>query len=487
VHHENEAHTAARQAAGARVVGGRYRLSAMCGCLPHLQFWKALDTGTDVPVALTLVDPDGCLPADRVDEILYRTLRVSRVHMTGVARVLALGAAPRGGFVAAEWIRGGTLGEVADTAPAPIAVAQAMQTLAAAADAAHRAGIALSIDHRDRLRVSTNGDVVLAFPATMPDATPDQDLKGIGCALDALLAGRRREIPFLMSATASGLQRGSGTGIDNAATVLTLLQEAACEAAAAAPSLPAREPPPLPAPGHYAEFRGTDPNDTPEARRRKRMLTALGAGAAIILVALIVLASTLSRFVGNSDTRVSLDKDQLGLNASPTAPALPTVTPTQAAAAGGGVLVKPVQAVVFSPGGAPDSPETAGLAIDDNPATAWSTDTYFDAVPFPKFKDGVGLLLQLAQPTVLGVVSIDLSSSGTVIQIRSSASATPARLADTAELTAPTPMQQGHNDIPVNNQTPTTNVVVWISTLGVTSGKSHSDVSEITLQAAPRQ
>lgn len=65
-----------------------------------------------------------------------------------------------------------------------------MQSLAAAADAAHRAGVALSIDHPSRVRVSIDGDVVLAYPATMPDANPQDDIRGIGASLYALLVNR---------------------------------------------------------------------------------------------------------------------------------------------------------------------------------------------------------------------------------------------------------------------------------------------------------
>jgi putative peptidoglycan lipid II flippase len=124
------------------------------------------------------------------------------------------------------------------------------------------------------------------------------------------------------------------------------------------------------------------------------------------------------------------------------------------------------------------------LAIDGNPGTAWSTDTYFDAAPFPIFKEGVGLLLQLPQPTKLNGVTVDVDSSGTVVQIRSAPTATPAKLDDTAALTAPTPLQPGHNSIPVSSPTPSSNLLVWISTLGTTGGKSHSDISEVTLQSA---
>ncbi len=149
-----------------------------------------------------------------------------------------------------------------------------------------------------------------------------------------------------------------------------------------------------------------------------------------------------------------------------------------------GPIVKPVSATVFSPDGAPDNPQDAKLAIDGNPNTAWSTVTYTDAVPFPRFIEGMGLLLHLSEPTALSAVTVDVSSTGTQVQIRSSPTDTPAKLADTTALTPTTSLQPGHNRIPVHNQTKTSNVLVWISTLGTTNGASRTAISEITLQAA---
>jgi serine/threonine-protein kinase len=151
---------------------------------------------------------------------------------------------------------------------------------------------------------------------------------------------------------------------------------------------------------------------------------------------------------------------------------------------GPGPIVKPVSATVFSPDGPPDNPQKANLAIDGNPDTAWSTVTYKDAVPFPNFIQGMGLLLHLSEPTALSAVTIDVSSTGTQVQIRSSASQTPAKLADTTELTPTTPLQPGHNRIAVHDRTKTSNVLVWITTLGTTDGESRTEISEITLQAA---
>jgi serine/threonine protein kinase len=149
-----------------------------------------------------------------------------------------------------------------------------------------------------------------------------------------------------------------------------------------------------------------------------------------------------------------------------------------------GRIVKPVSATVFSPDGAPDNPQNANLAIDGNPNTVWSTVTYKDAVPFPKFIEGMGLLLHLSEPTALSAVTIDVSSTGTQVQIRSSPTEAPAKLADTVELTPTMPLQPGHNRIAVHDRTKTSNVLVWISTLGSTHGESRMEISEITLRAA---
>ena len=147
-------------------------------------------------------------------------------------------------------------------------------------------------------------------------------------------------------------------------------------------------------------------------------------------------------------------------------------------------IIKPVSATVFSPSGAPDNPQKADLAIDGNPDTSWPTVTYKDPVPFPNFIEGEGLLLHLSEPTALSAVTIDLSSTGTEVQIRSSPTETPTKLADTTELTPTMPLQPGHNRIAVRDRTKTSNVLVWITKLGTTDGQSRTEISEITLQAA---
>ena len=151
---------------------------------------------------------------------------------------------------------------------------------------------------------------------------------------------------------------------------------------------------------------------------------------------------------------------------------------------GPGPIIKPESATVFSPGGSPDNPQDAGNAIDGNPDTAWKTVTYRDADPFPTFIEGQGLMLHLSEPTALSAVTLDISSTGTEVQIRSSPTEKPAALADTTELAPTATLQPGQNTIEVHDPAKTSNVLVWISKLGTTDGQSRTEISEVTLQAA---
>ncbi|MGV0871446.1 murein biosynthesis integral membrane protein MurJ [Mycolicibacterium sp. XJ879] len=485
---------------GALIAGGRYRLLVFHGGPPNLQFWQALDTALDRQVALTFVDPDATLPDEQLREILSRTLKLSRLEMPGVARVLDVANTGSGGLVVSEWIRGGSLAEVADTSPSPIGGARAIQSLAAAAEAAHRSGVALSIDHPNRVRVSIEGDVALAFPATLPDANPEDDIRGIGAALYALLINRwplpesgvrsglapadldpagqpvepravDRQIPFQISAAAARAVQEGG-GIRSAPTLLNLLQQATAIADRTEVISPVEETAP---PSASATAAGS--TDDPEivARRRKGLMVGLAVGAVIIVVALVVLGSVLSSIFG--DVGGGLGGDRLGLNA-------PTTAQDEESPAASGGTVKPVSATVFSPEGEADAPALAGLAIDGDPSTVWPIDTYTDAVPFPNFKNGVGLILRLPQPTTVGAVTVDLNSTGTEIEIRSASTSTPSSLADTTVLTPATPVKPGENTIEVDDASPTSNLLIWVSKLGQVNGESRSDIAEITVKAA---
>lgn len=473
------------------VVAGRYRLFLNHGCAPLLEFWQATDLVSDQVVALTLVDPAATLPVEWVNEILSLTVRLRGLDTPGIAPIREVLHTGHCGVVVGEWVPGGSLREVADTDPAPAAVAAALEPLAMAAEAAHRAGVQLSVDHSARVRISTAGHAVLAFPATLPDATPQTDLRGIGSCLYALLTRQwpdeqepaplietRPGTPYLVSATAAGLVRPDH-GIASAATLVTMLRQAARDGAGEADPrvLEPLEPPP---PGGYAAFRNFGPGEQARTARRGVLRATIGAAAAVAAAGVVLLSSSLNSMLSAPEHTAAIDPERLGLQEdSPPAALSPPQETVKAGAAQ--APVKPVKADVFSTDGRPDNPDEAGRVIDGDTASSWSTDRYYDADPFPTFKEGLGLMLELPAPTTLGSVSIESPSAGTVVQIRSADTQSPSGLADTTEISAPATVQPGRTTVTVRSREPVTHVLVWVSTLGSTDGRSQASISEVTL------
>lgn len=473
------------------IVGGRYRPVAAHGATSLLEFWQAVDLASGQHVALTVVDASATLPVEWVNEILSQTVRLRGLDTAGIAPILDVLHTGRYGVVVGEWVPGGTLTEVAGTDPAPVAAAGALETLATAAEVAHRAGLRLGVDHPARIRVSTAGHAVLAFPATLPDATTHGDLRGIGCCLYALLTGTwpedvtpvplaelRSDAPYLVSATADGLVRPQ-PGITSAATLVTMLRQAAHDGAGDGADirvLPPLDPPP---PGVYATFRNFGPAEEKQAARRSVLRATIGAAAAVVAVGVVTLGSSLNGVLEAPDQTAAIDAGQLGLQDDPTPVAPPPRETVKAGAAQ--APVKPVRAEVFSPDGRPDNPGEAGRVIDGDPATAWTTDRYYDTEPFPKFKEGLGLMLELPAPTSLGTVTVESPSAGTVVELRSARGPSPSGLAETGELSAPTSLQPGRTTITVREREPVHHVLVWVRTLGSTDGRNQASVSEITV------
>jgi putative peptidoglycan lipid II flippase len=155
--------------------------------------------------------------------------------------------------------------------------------------------------------------------------------------------------------------------------------------------------PSLPQPGAYATFRNVDTAAQVRQARRQMMKTLLVASAAIFFVAVMSLGSTLNRVLGNPGDVAPLNADRLGLSPTSSAAAPPS-SPDTVRQTAAEVPVIPVKAAVFSPGGSPDHPQDVGKSIDRDPATAWSSDRYYDADPFPKFKQVWGFFSSCRNP-----------------------------------------------------------------------------------------
>lgn len=211
---------------GAAVAGGRYRLLVAHGGSGPLRFWQARDTTLDRDVALTFVDAEQSAPpgvpasanqgtSDEGDPqrgpqaVLTRTRRLGGLDSPGLARVLDVVRGSSGGIVVSEWTNGRSLREVAETSPSPVGAARAVSALAAAAEAAHRAGTFLALDHPDRVRISSAGTAILAFPGVSDDADQQGDVRGLGAVLYGLVTAHW---PLSPDDGEAELDGGSGDG-----------------------------------------------------------------------------------------------------------------------------------------------------------------------------------------------------------------------------------------------------------------------------------
>ncbi len=499
---------------GASVAGGRYRLLAPHGGARGLEFWQALDIKLDREVALTFVDAEqraegpAATGPDGPQAILSRTLRLGRINSPGLARVLDVVRGSSGGIVVAEWTPGRSLKEMAETEPSPIGAARAVRALAGAAEAAHRGGSALSIDDPDRIRISTAGDAVLAFPGTLSDADPAADVKGLGAMLYALITARwplgdpdaeateddmrpadrdasgrpveprsvRPEVPFEISAVAVRAL-GGDSGIRAAATVQHILDQATVvdQKTDLMPALRLGQR----APGSDGHALADPEAVAAEKQKSNRTLVALVSLGALTVVVLALIGWWLANLLTGGSSDEPLTNQNLGLTTSAEASET-AAEPSPAPAAPATGPVKPAGAAVFSPQGTPDNAANAGMAIDGNPATVWNTDAYFQ--PFPALKPGVGLMVTLPDAAKLTSVQITSPSPGTQVEIRTAPS--PNTTLDQTRVIGNATLQNGVTDIPVKSDEATKNVLVWITDLSTTGGKNQSGIAEVSFTAA---
>ncbi|SDU72532.1 putative peptidoglycan lipid II flippase [Gordonia westfalica] len=507
---------------GAAVAGGRYRLLEQHGGTRGLQFWRAQDINLDREVALTFVDADQLAPplergqaVKTTDQgpqaVLSRTLRLGQITSDGVARVLDVVRGSSGGIVVAEWVPGSSLADVARSQPSPIGAARAVRSLAAAAEIAHRSGGALSIDHPDRIRISHDGNAVLAFPGTLAGDDKASDVRGLGAVLYALLLNRwtldpetgsrlittddvkepiggipvaapgengqpiepraaKPDVPFEISAVAARALDGS-RGIRTAATVQHVLDQATV-VDLNTDMLPAitnaGAPPPVTATPRVGSVEHTP--------GRKNLALLIGAGllALFVVIALIVGATNV---FGSGDG--SSDIDSILTTTEPATPgeqAPAAKAPTETAPAQN-IPLQSVSIVDFS-SQPPDNSANVGNVIT-GAAPPWETDNYRGRPDFGGLKQGLGLMFDLGSDQAVKSVTIESPTPGFDVEIRTSPNAKPA-FARTTPVAAGR-VGENSTTIEVASPQPSRYVMVWITTLPPAAGGYQAEIGRVTM------
>lgn len=501
------------------VVGDRrYRLLAQFGedHRATAQFWRARDGQLNRDVALTILigDPADAQAAGDATRTLERATHAATFVHPGVARVLDVlslgsGVVPSEGvlgMVVAEWTNGTDLLDVISDGPVPATTAsRLLEPLASAVESAHHVGLVLGVDHPQRVRVTPDGALRLAFPGPLPLATLRDDVKGLGGLLYLLLTGRwalpngpaavpgaptgpdgtvvapnilRPMVPQELSSVAvRSMEDTAVGGIRTSAAILRVLDRVA-EAEAATTMLP-----PV-----------AEPNGRPRKKDdgvwiTKRPVHDRGTkrklGAAVIILSAATLAivvwlvTSVIGFFATSST---------GAGPGPTA----IVSPATTAAAGAstpskaigtsslvaGAPIKPATVAEYNaPGLQPDSPTHVSRVIDGDPATQWRTDKYFQ--PFPALKPGIGIMATFASPVTLEEVDVDSPSDGTVVEIRSAPSAT--ATLDQTQVIGNATLANGHTVIKLAaGQRPTQYALMWITKLGGGGTNNQTSIGELT-------
>ncbi|HEX3591667.1 MAG TPA: protein kinase family protein, partial [Pseudonocardiaceae bacterium] len=476
------------------------------------QFWRASDGQLNRDVALTVLigDPADQKSATDASRTLERAMHAATFVHPGVARVLDVlslgsGVVPSEGIlgiVVAEWTHGTDLLDVISDGPVPPTTAsRLLEPLASAVESAHHVGLVLGVDHPQRVRVTPDGALRLAFPGPLPLATLRDDVKGLGALLYLLLTGRwalpdgpqavpgaptgpdgtvvapnilRPMVPAeLASVAVRSMEDTAVGGIRTSAAILRVLDRVA-EAEAATTMLP-----PVPPGQKPPKDAGVWITKRPVAtRKHKRKLAVFVILLSVATIAIVVwlIASVIGFFSSSTDNSAGGPAPAPHTTAKATHPATSRTTTTPPAATG--APVKPTDLTEFNvPGHSPDHLSQVPLAIDGDPGTLWKTDNYLQ--PFPTLKPGVGLVATFGQPVKLSEVDIDSPTEGTVVEIRTSPSVDP-DITNTQVIGRAT-LANGHTEIRLAPmQEPAQYVMVWITKLAGGGSTNASAIGEIT-------
>lgn len=397
---------------GASVSDGRFRLIRDHGATTGARFWQAREVATDRMVALTFVDTTGTAPlapatprqaAIDAAGVARRTRKLAELEHPALAENIQILSYRSGALVVADWIPGATLKDVAESGQTlhPEAVAHALAPLADAIGAAHENKVPFGLDNRNRLRVSTDGVVRLAFPAVLPDASAEEDAGALASALALLTSDvSSTELDEVSAATRELAEAPSAAPEDFRSIAATL--EAIGSGAAGEAEEDGEQP--APEPGVHdlseaVEAEQGEPEPDPEALtggfgREAYRPASLLLILALVIGAVVVVAALTAYLIGiiggsNPGSPVSTEsveqaEDQVEDQVE------------DGAAGGPAVIVAPLTATVWND----TSAEVVDEVVDGDRATTWTSDT------------GTGLELRHEGPFTLEQVIVDTVAGG---------------------------------------------------------------------------
>lgn len=504
-------------APGAVVGDGRYRLLAQFGAddAAGAQLWRARDSqlGRDVAVSVLVGNPSERDAATKARRTLDRAMHSATFTHPTVARVIdVLGhgsgiAGSEGvlGMIVAEWSPGTDLVDlVAEGAVRPNTAAALLEPLTSAVEQAHQNGIVLGVGHPQRIRVTREGELRLAFPGASPDATLRDDVRGLGALLYLLLTGRwpldngpdglpaaptapdgaivpPKTLQPSVSSELSNLSvrcladgRNTVSGIRTSAAILAVLERVADDATEQATGGPAATR------AAAEESTGDDtvwttgkPRRDPV--RRKRLAIAVGVLGVATVAVLVWLVTGVIGFFSDSGGSPNGPKA-----VAPSASTSKSAKSTPSSASKPQGPMKPNDVGVFNVSGDTDGADSVSRTIDGDPDTEWSTQTYQQN--FPAIKPGVGVVAKFDKPVTVGEVDITSPSQGTEVEVRT-ADSPYADLDDTKVVSRSAELDRT-SKIKLSDYKPSKYLVVWVKKLASDDGQYQSKIGELHFRPA---
>ena len=375
--------------------------------------WRAIDDSLGRYVAVQIV-----LGADakRRRRLVKAATKASTLADARFVRVYDVGEIELDGrpavWIANEWIDAPTLAAVVRDEPLPPPVAtDVARQCAEAIEAAAAAGLFHGRLHPDQVHLPLTGTVRisgLATAAVVHDVAADEagDIRAVGGLLFAALTGRWplggwQGLPIVAgSAGAQGRPRAVRAGVPRdldtvTAEALTGRLGSARALAGALTALPSRSIDAVP-----------EPAGGPRPDIVRRWLWR------VVPPLLVVTIGVAGWVVGSELGRVPLVARQHHAALPPEKQTGPQHNRVRL------VWRQPPTVTSFDPGGdGQENPDATSLAVDRDPTTMWTTDTYRNDPHLGGLKSGVGLLLDLGRPRQVQVADLVLSAAGSDVEI----------------------------------------------------------------------